>query len=85
MSNTASKLKPMEMELPSAFVVHLVLASLPKELETFVVNYNISHREQMNRGWPCLREKKQRYMYAAMGIPTCQVPTTSPSGTLYNL
>jgi len=38
----SSKLKPMEMELPNAFVVHLVLASLPKEFETIVVNYNIT-------------------------------------------
>jgi hypothetical protein len=42
MSNMASKLKPMDMELPHAFVVHLILASLPKVFETFVVNYNIS-------------------------------------------
>ena len=31
----------MEMALPEAFVVHLVLASLPKEYETFVVNCNM--------------------------------------------
>ncbi|XP_039771720.1 uncharacterized protein LOC120639855 [Panicum virgatum] len=42
MSNMASKPRPMEMELPNAFIVHLVLASLPREFEAFVVNYNIS-------------------------------------------
>jgi len=41
MSNMASKL-PVEMKLPAPFIVHLVLVSLPREFETFVVNYNIS-------------------------------------------
>ena len=41
MSNMASKL-PVEMKLPAPFIVHLVLDSLPREFETFVVNYNIS-------------------------------------------
>jgi len=36
----AAKLKPIKMALPDAFIVHLVLNSLPQELETFVVNYN---------------------------------------------
>nr|XP_051200527.1 uncharacterized protein LOC127314096 [Lolium perenne] len=36
----SSKLKSMEMELPEQFVIHLIFASLPKEFETFAVNYN---------------------------------------------
>jgi hypothetical protein len=44
MSNMASKLKPMdaELEIKPALLVHLVMASLPKEFENFVINYNMS-------------------------------------------
>jgi hypothetical protein len=41
MNNQASKLKPMDLALKEEFFIHLVFASLPKENNTFVVNYNI--------------------------------------------
>jgi hypothetical protein len=41
MSNMASKLKPMNMELPIEFLVHLVSSSLPGEYDSFEVNYNL--------------------------------------------
>jgi hypothetical protein len=44
MSNMASKLKPMDadLELKPALLVHLVIASLPKEFDNFFINYNMS-------------------------------------------
>jgi hypothetical protein len=44
MSNLAAKLKPMnaDLELKPALLVHLVMASLLKEFDTFIVNYNMS-------------------------------------------
>jgi hypothetical protein len=44
MSNMASKLKPMDadLELKPSLLVHLVMASLPKEFYNFVINYNMS-------------------------------------------
>ena len=41
MSNTASKLKPMDLGLKDEFLIHLIFDSLLKEYETFIVNYNL--------------------------------------------
>jgi hypothetical protein len=32
----------MKMVLPDPFVVHVIIASLPKEFEVFVVHYNMA-------------------------------------------
>jgi hypothetical protein len=40
MSNMASKLKTIDMRLKDEFLVHLVMCSLPKEFESFEINYN---------------------------------------------
>ena len=41
MSNMASNLKPMDLGLKDEFLIYLIFASLHKEYETFVVNYNL--------------------------------------------
>ena len=40
MSNMASKLKPIDLGLKDESLIRLVFASLTKEYETFIVNYN---------------------------------------------
>ncbi|XP_066361485.1 uncharacterized protein [Miscanthus floridulus] len=68
MSNTASKLKPMDFRLKDEFLIHLVFAPLSKEYETFVVNYNMQPDKwdiekliamDSVRGEPCKVEKEE--------------------------
>jgi hypothetical protein len=40
MNTTTSKLKEMNLK-EDVFLIHLIFASLPKEYDTFIVNYNM--------------------------------------------
>jgi hypothetical protein len=71
MSNMASKLKTMNMELKNEFLVHLVMSSLPKEFETFEINY-ISQPEN----WRieklivmCVQEERIRLLLSRAKLP----------------
>ncbi|XP_026409391.1 uncharacterized protein LOC113304476 [Papaver somniferum] len=45
LSNLIISLKELEMDLGNDFLVHLVVASLPRSFETFKVNYNAQERK----------------------------------------
>jgi hypothetical protein len=40
MSNIAARLKPLDLTIKDGFLIYLIFNSLPKEFETFEVNYN---------------------------------------------
>jgi hypothetical protein len=46
MSNVAARLKPLDLAIKDSFLIYLIFNSLPKEFETFEVNYN-----SMNDKW----------------------------------
>jgi molybdopterin converting factor small subunit len=46
MSNVAARLKPLDFAIKDGFLIYLIFNSLPKEFETFEVNYN-----SMNDKW----------------------------------
>jgi molybdopterin converting factor small subunit len=46
MSNVAAMLKPLDLTIKDGFLIYLIFNSLPKEFETFEVNYN-----SMNEKW----------------------------------
>jgi hypothetical protein len=46
MNNVAARLKPLDLAIKDGFLIYLVFNSLPKEFETFEVNYN-----SMNDKW----------------------------------
>jgi hypothetical protein len=46
MSNVAVRLKPLDLAIKDGFLIYLIFNSLPKEFETFDVNYN-----SMNEKW----------------------------------
>jgi hypothetical protein len=46
MSNTATRLKPLDFAMKDGFLIYRIFISLPKEFETFEVNYN-----SMNDKW----------------------------------
>jgi hypothetical protein len=45
-SNVAARLKPLDFAIKDGFLIYLIFNSLPKEFETFEVNYN-----SMNDKW----------------------------------
>jgi hypothetical protein len=46
MDNVAARLKPLDLAIKDGFLIYLIFNSLPKEFETFEVNYN-----SMNDKW----------------------------------
>jgi hypothetical protein len=46
MSNVAARLNPLDLAIKNGFIIYLIFNSLPKEFETFEVNYN-----SMNDKW----------------------------------
>jgi hypothetical protein len=40
MNNIAARLKPLDLAIKDGFLIYLIFNSLPKEFETFEVNYN---------------------------------------------
>jgi hypothetical protein len=80
MSNVAARLKPLNLTIKDDFLIYFIFNSLPKEFETFEVNYNST-----NDKWTlekfivmCVQEEK-RINHNNDGVDSCRKPNVCSS------
>jgi hypothetical protein len=84
MSNVAARLKSLDLAIKDGFLIYLIFNSLPKEFETFEVNYN-----SMNDKWTlekfmamCVQEEERiKRNMVVLIVSTC--PSTNKRGRIF--